>query len=788
MRKSLMVLVAAGILAATAAAIVAGYALYNLNAIIARNQAHILNLTSEALERKVQVDQVTAHVGWGISIKVSRLQIADDPAFSQLPFLTAPSATLKIDLLPILRGHVRVSALTLTEPDIRVLEDAKGNLNLDSIGGPPGQPGSNTKVPALLATFFVGSLEIEDGALHYSQNGQTAAPIEIHHLGGEIEDFGLLSSFRLDLKFAFTQEQPNFTIAGKLGPLLHNREFDLASIPLGVKFTAGPLVIDQLKNVIAIGPAIPADLAMPDATTFSGTLKGTMDSLAFDVTGDLTPARVGYSSAFAKPAKFPMKVAADGVVGLVSDNFQPGAVHLHLGGMDATVDQISLPSSGPSQIRIQTNRFDLAQIAPTIPAIKDLRVTGQGQAGGTLVFGTGPLSGNVSATLTGASIGAAGGKIPGLSNLDTTILLRDRALVLEPATFSIGGGRAAMQGSIASFHPLQATYQFDAETVRPAAFVPSRAPDEVLNKLHVAGTATGDLSAPVIAARITSASGLLNRAAYQNLDVQGGYANDRLTANPLKVAVFSGTLSAVGALSLGSRPQFNVTAKMNGIDLQQAFEALDPKTQRRLRGLLTGNVKLAGSGNDWKSISPTLNGNGSLALANGKIVGMNIVAIAINKIAAAPGVNQIVNAAFLSKNRGVLADPDTELTDARMTFVLADERVTTHDLTVRSADYGIAGDGWFDLANNISMSMDIQLTVGLSVTLPVYVKGRPPVIIVVPDIPKLAERIALGAISVPGRIIKGGVSGLNSLMGKGSSESEKSSIPNPLEKLKGLIP
>ena len=40
-------------------------------------------------------------------------------------------------------------------------------------------------------------------------------------------------------------------------------------------------------------------------------------------------------------------------------------------------------------------------------------------------------------------------------------------------------------------------------------------------------------------------------------------------------------------------------------------------------------------------------------------VGVNIVAVAINKIASAPGVSQIVNATFLSDHRGMLADPDT---------------------------------------------------------------------------------------------------------------------------------
>lgn len=72
----------------------------------------------------------------------------------------------------------------------------------------------------------------------------------------------------------------------------------------------------------------------------------------------------------------------------------------------------------------------------------------------------------------------------------------------------------------------------------------------------------------------------------------------------------------------------------------------------------------------------------------------------------------------MSDHRGMLADADTELKNARSTFVLANQRITTHDLVVKSDDYGITGDGWFDLDNNISMSMDIQLTFGLSVTIP----------------------------------------------------------------------
>jgi uncharacterized protein involved in outer membrane biogenesis len=266
-----------------------------------------------------------------------------------------------------------------------------------------------------------------------------------------------------------------------------------------------------------------------------------------------------------------------------------------------------------------------------------------------------------------------------------------------------------------------------------------------------------------------------------------GYGDSRLTAAPLAVAIFSGSLVASGGVTMGPRPRFNVTANLRGIDVHQAFLAIDPKTQRRLRGFVTGNVNLVGAGKDWNTIKPTLNGNGALVLTNGRVAGVNIVAAAINKIASAPGVSQIVNATFLSDHRGMLADPDTELKYARSTFVLASQRFTTHDLIVNSDDYGITGDGWFDLDNNISMSMDIRLTFGLSVTIPVYVTGHTPVVVVVPDIPKLAERIALGALSVPGEIIRGGVNGLSNLIG-GSSSSGSRTPSNPLDKLKGLLP
>jgi len=245
--------------------------------------------------------------------------------------------------------------------------------------------------------------------------------------------------------------------------------------------------------------------------------------------------------------------------------------------------------------------------------------------------------------------------------------------------------------------------------------------------------------------------------------------------------------------TLGDRPRFGIGLNLNNIDIEQALRSQKISAANWVHGYLSGDFTATGSGRKWPEIQPTLSGNGAMSLANGKLVGVNIVALAINGITSVPGVSQVVNATFRSNHSGLLADPNTELKNASMTFVLSGPRITTHDLTVQSPDYGITGDGWFDMSKNIDMDSDIKLTVGLSFAIPVWVKGKLPAVIVLPNVPKLTERLAMGAISAPGRIIRGGVSAVGSIFGGGSSNSSGSSgsssgSSNPLSAFKSLLP
>ncbi len=121
MRRALLISGLAIACAMVFVAAITGYAVYNLTALITRHQARILHQVSNVLGRPVQYSGIKAKVGLGLAIEVDGLKIADDPAFSNTPFLTAAQTSFDVKFLPLLRGQVKVISLELSQPNIRIL-------------------------------------------------------------------------------------------------------------------------------------------------------------------------------------------------------------------------------------------------------------------------------------------------------------------------------------------------------------------------------------------------------------------------------------------------------------------------------------------------------------------------------------------------------------------------------------------------------------------------------------------------------------------------------------------
>lgn len=697
--------------AAVIAAAITGYAVYNLTALITRHQARILGQVSNALGRQVQVGQIKARVGLGLAIEADNLKIADDPAFSNTPFLTAAQTALEVKFLPLLHGRVEVVSLDLDQPNIRILKDAEGRLNVDSLGEAPhpetpAVPRSRERrefrgiVYGALGALSVKALDVEDGALYYSDPSLKGVPLQINHLTTQMKGFHTGSAFDVQVKYALFSDKPNVVLSGKMGPLLRNGAIDVNGFPLDLKFNVGPVTVDNLRTLVAPGSIIPVVITMPDPLSGSGTIAGTLQNVVVTATSNLSNYRVLYRAA----------------------SNQSGATPL------------------------------------------TLNVSGKNALRGTLKPLDSNLAPDLTATMSQVVLKFEGAQLPTISDLNATVHVTPKGIEVEPANFMVGAGHASVKANASSIEPLHATFSVQADSLQLSQMVPSRPPGEFVNQLTIAGDAGGELSNPVVKAQIKSASGFVERLGYSDLDLTGTYADNRVSAKPLSVHVFNGSVLANVNAVLTNRPPFDASVSFNHLNLSDAMR-WQQVGSHALTGFVSGNFDGSRSGTAWKEIQPTLRGNGRVYISGGRLEGVNIVAIALNKIAAAPVVSQLVNVAFRSSHQGLFADSGTDLSHVSMDFTLTGPRVTTPDLLVQSPEYQITGAGWFDFDENINMSGDIKLTLGLSAAIPVLVMGRYPALLVLPNIPKLAERVATGVVSAPVNILKGGVRGLGSVFG-----------------------
>ncbi len=765
------------------------YAFFNLSSIVNSNQHRILNRVSAALGRAIVVQKIQARAGWGVYAELTGLTIADDPAFSKRPFLAADEVSARLEFIPLLGGEVKVKRIEFIKPDIRVLMNAQGALNLDSLGGPPETPATQNEKHhggkrSALADLSIGSFSVEDGAIYYTDLSQQATPIEFNHIELELANVSATAPFDVDLKASVLGEEHNAQASGKVGPLLKDGVLDLSALPLDLKFGCDSIKLDRVRSLADVGSAIPKQLSISDPFSVSGIIKGTWAEMPFTVGTDLTAHRLVYAGALDKLAGARLEINLSGTF---TDQLNVSKMNAKLADLELAAKNISIGGKRPPSAQIDTNSFSLASLAAIVPPMTSYGLSGTGELHGNvkLINGEPDLDGTVTLNNVAAKPGASW---PAISELSGAFRFQPGNEITEKATFVIGSSKASLEAHVASSNPLNVSYTLQADALKLADLYPDRPAGEIVNQIVISGTADGALNSPRLNARIKSPEGQLANIGYLNLDATVAYKDGRLDAIPLKMNLLDGSISAQIDASLGAEPHFTVAIAMNNLNVEQGLRSQSIGAADTVRGFLSGNVAASGAGSSWDRIKPTLRGSGRLALANGKLVGVNIVADAINAVAAAPGVSQIVKVAFSPSHHGLLVDPDTELNSASMSFQLVGTRFTTHDLRATSPDYGIRGDGWFDMDKNLAMEADITLSFGVQIAIPVSVSGKLPGVHVLPDLPMLAERVAVGTITAPGRIIQSGVSAVGTLIRGGSStgsRSNSSSLPNPLNTVKG---
>ena len=819
------------------------YAATNLNSIIAERRQTVLEKVSRALGRQVHADDIKVSLGWGIMADVTGVQVADDPYFSNKPFIEADNVYARLELIPLLARQIQVTEVVLEKPVIRIVQTQEGTFNLSTLGrkkihkeeesgesnesgeGDGGAKGGGSieespmaqagrAAPAALNTLLVRNLSINGGTLEFVTEGATQTET-VNDIDLKVRDFGFQAPFTIALTFAALADQQNFDLSATIGPLINNNMIDIDAIPLSGKAKVGPIQLAQLETIPMVAKAIPPKLSISGPFSFEATADGTIQSIKFTGSSDLSDPAVTFGDSFNKPADLPLKISAEGTQ--TNSAAAITLANVTLGDLEAKATNIKI-GGGATAAHIDTNSFDIAAIAKTIPPLAKYNPDGKTEIHTDAAFDDGKVSANGTVALSGVGLSLPDQKAPPLSSLSGNIKLTGTSADIGPLTFNLGASQATLNSHVDQFQPLVMSYELSASSIHLADLVSSRPPDDVINQLFAKGAASiGSIAGPTLDAQITSPSGNLNNVPYQNLDLSLSLTGKQARVTLLKVKAFSGHIVATGNTEIEKSAPMAASISFTGIDVQQALDSQKSKAAGTVRGSLGGNISVTATTGSFDEMKPTFKGNGKLTLINGKLVGVNVGGQALKKVQHLPAIGNLVPKAVVKNHPELFVDPDTDIQLASLSFVLEGPRITSHDIMVQTQDYNLLGDGWFDMDKNIDLAARIVLSPQFSkelieqkqevafiankdgqIDVPLQIVGQLPKPQVLPNVNELAQTAANNAMQGQGQKFLGkvfGKKGLNKFLGgdsgsttdDGSSNGSGNSKPNPLDQLKKLF-
>jgi AsmA protein len=154
-----------------------------------------LPLVEQALERKVDVGEVRLRLIPAPALRISSLNVSDNPSFSKDPFFTAEQARLKLKFWPLLKGQFQVDEFILEKPSINLVKQPNGIFNFSDIGKKKDKTEKKekkegprkTKEPIKLSELIPARLRIEQGNITFQTKGRK--PLQIRGFDVSLKDF-----------------------------------------------------------------------------------------------------------------------------------------------------------------------------------------------------------------------------------------------------------------------------------------------------------------------------------------------------------------------------------------------------------------------------------------------------------------------------------------------------------------------------------------------------------------------------------------------------------------------
>jgi AsmA protein len=335
---------------------------------------------TQALGRQVTIGKLKLALFQG-GITAEKLSIADDPAFSSEPFLTAGSMSIGVDLGGLIfHRRISVQSFVLHQPQVHLVSNRDGVWNYSTLGAKSAAAPTPEAKAGPAPEFSVGKFLLDDGqvsVLHLSNN-RTSAYTKL-----KIEATNITLSAAIP--YTLTAVAPGggaVELKGSFGPLAEQSERTPLDAALHIKsFDIGSTGFTEpgsaLKGVVDVDGELKSDGTRSD---LNATITGNKMCLVSGCSPATTPIGLNLKAGY---------LLADRLAKLDNTVVKLGGSSLNVSGT------VNLKGANPVvNARVDANSLAVADIEGILPAVGVVLPPGARLEGG---------SASLHATATGPS-------------------------------------------------------------------------------------------------------------------------------------------------------------------------------------------------------------------------------------------------------------------------------------------------------------------------------------------------------------------------------------------------
>jgi len=199
----------------------------------------------------------------------------------------------------------------------------------------------------------------------------------------------------------------------------------------------------------------------------------------------------------------------------------------------------------------------------------------------------------------------------------------------------------------------------------------------------------------------------------EGMDLLAIISEDNIKIKRLIIPLASGKISGTGIVEDYLKSQtYAGNLDLNDIRIHELTANVD--LPAKIEGILLGDFKVSGSGFDDQAMRSTFSGKGSIQVKDGRILNVNILRMALDKISFIPDLVAKIENNLPVKYKEKLKNKDTVLEQIEIKILLHDGVIAINQALLNADGFLISAKGQMDFDQNITLNADLYIPEELS--------------------------------------------------------------------------